>query len=170
MLSSIAIKSLLQIDPSLDVSVCLRWLSPVLTGLNFDNGSKKPLQTLHPSFRRYVTQNKFSGDEMEFAIDQATHSRYLALHPLRVLNEELLKISLSEGPVSNELWYSCRFWIDHLESVKEPCQALLTSLSKLLKNLTSCRVIRGEKKLPRHWSHYFMGTCTYSSRTVPILL
>ena len=49
-LPAITIKSLLQLDSSLDVPVCLRWLSPVLTGLSSDKGNKGPLQTLHPSF------------------------------------------------------------------------------------------------------------------------
>ena len=96
---------------------------------------------------------------MKFAIDEVTHSGHLALHSLYVLNEQLPTLLLSKGLASDKLWYLCQFWITHLESVKDPCQAFLTSLSQFLKSLTLwIELHKGEQNFPGtghviSWAH-----------------
>jgi hypothetical protein len=39
---------------------------------------------------------------------------------------------IGEGEISEELWYACRFWIDHLLEVKAPLMGLVASLQTFL--------------------------------------
>jgi hypothetical protein len=49
-------------------------------------------------------------------------------------NQEEGVPNVAEGDLKEELWYSCKFWIDHLVKVKTPTQGLVAALQTFLLN------------------------------------
>ena len=110
----------------------LRPLGSLLTGLT---GERRPVRILHLSFRDFLTTRAQSPQEgMRFYLDEKHHSQRLALLCLVILDQKLkpsvpgtgyLSQSVSDmygvptiDDVSEELWYACKFWIDHLLDVE----------------------------------------------------
>ena len=115
----------------------LRPLSSWLTGLA---DTRQLLRILHLSFRNLITvRTRSSPDTQRFSLDDKTHSRRLALLCVVVLNKHLTRdipgtgyLAVDEdmttgipeiGPVSGEVWYACRFWLDHISDVDGPVSA-----------------------------------------------
>ncbi|THU76547.1 hypothetical protein K435DRAFT_153723 [Dendrothele bispora CBS 962.96] len=105
----------------------------------------RPLQVLHLSFREFVTARA----DPPFFVDQKSHSQRLVLSCLQVLNETLkddipgtgyLAESdeyftvpiVSSDNLSEEAWYACRFWTEHVLDVRSPSRELQSSLAVFL--------------------------------------
>jgi hypothetical protein len=144
-----ALKSLHRHDLSLPVDIdYLSPLSPLIIGVENDT---TPVKTLHPSLKGFLVDRAQSlpPSQKHFLIDMREHNQRLGLMCLVVLNEELEKCKpvlgyldststrvpeLARGVVSEELWYSCRFWIDHVVEIDNPEEALLDTLEGFLLN------------------------------------
>lgn len=174
-LSPVAIKTLLNLDSHVSVIDILRSFNPVLTGTTAaDDAADKPLQIRHETFRDFAGRRKSSGaglssSERRYAVDVAEHGHRLALFTLLVLNHELQSSRLASilgditaavksrkaqdippprsSAVSEALWYSCRFFPEHLAMVVEPPDAdLLDALREFLeKNLSAWLVLCAAK-------------------------
>lgn len=114
----------------------LRQLIPLLTGLNEAGHSSRSVRLLHQSFRDFLTLRASKSKESRiFAIDEKEHSRTLAYLCLRSLNQGLASSlpnvgylaksrsdvpgipSSSQTSLSEDVWYACRFWVDHILDV-----------------------------------------------------
>lgn len=120
--------------------LALRQLSPLLTGLSNEQHTTQPVRLLHQSLRDFLTLRAGNpsapADSHKFAIDEQMHSQALGLLCLCLLNrelnggtpgvgylvkdeEEFPGIALiGEDDLSEELWYACLFWLDHLLDAK----------------------------------------------------
>jgi hypothetical protein len=130
-------------------SAILQPLSSLLTGLT--NGTQL-VRIPHLSFRDFVTARaQSSPGSGQFYLDEKEHSQRLALLCLVVLNENLKEgipgtghlfedvsvipgiPEVGEGQISEEIWYACRFWADHIIDVESPVSTqLITSLRDFL--------------------------------------
>jgi hypothetical protein len=143
-----ALKSLHRHDLSLPVDIdYLSPLSPLITGVENDI---TPMKTLHPSLTGFLVDRvqPFSSSRKPFLIDVKEHNRRLGLMCLVVLNEGLEKCKpalgyladakltripeIASDIVSEELWYACRFWIDHVVEIDDPSEALLEALDDFI--------------------------------------
>jgi hypothetical protein len=142
-LSASALQALHGNSLKLSVKKYLHPVSSVLTGVLHP---KKPIQPLHLSFRDFITiraQNSLKSKQ--FYIDEKKNSQRLAYLCLAVMDKNFPLIAsslgyltvqsksagipvLSEELISEEMWYSCRFWIDHLLVVDDPNTALIGAL------------------------------------------
>jgi hypothetical protein len=143
-----ALKSLHRGDLSLPVDIdYLSPLSPLITGVENDD---TPVKTLHPSLTGFLVDRARSlpPSQKHFLINIKEHNQRLGLMCLVVLKEELQKCKsalghlanskltrvpdLPNGVVSEELWYACRFWIDHVVQIDDPEETLLDALDNFL--------------------------------------
>ncbi|THV04368.1 TPR-like protein [Dendrothele bispora CBS 962.96] len=100
----------------------------------------RPLQVLHLSFREFLTTRA----DPPFFVDQKSHSQRLALSCLQVLNETLKDNIPGTGylaesdenftvpvvsDISEEAWYACRFWTEHVLDIRSPSKELQSSLA-----------------------------------------
>jgi hypothetical protein len=147
-LSSSALQSLYRTSLTLPVGKVLQPLGSLLTGLAEKSGA---VCILHLSFRDFLTVRALSILDCEqFYICDKDHSGRLALLCLVVLNQDLnpdipgtgyLTVPGSDSStipevdhshISEELWYACCFWIDHLVDLGDPEQELLDMLQSFL--------------------------------------
>jgi hypothetical protein len=130
------------------VSAVLRPLGALLTGFtNMD----QPVRILHLSFRDFVTvRAQLSPTSERFYLNEKEHSQRLALLCLLVLNENLREgipgtgyltgdesvnpgiPEVGEGQISEEVWYACRFWPDHVFDEIPVSTELIAALRVLL--------------------------------------
>lgn len=158
LLSAAAHESLHRPRLTLSVGKALRPLSSLLTGLT---DKTQPVRILHQSFGDFITvRAQSSPDNMRFYLWEDEHNQRLALMCLVVLNRDLksnipgtrylkdesesepdvttgyLKLELHGipeiGPISEELLYACKFWIDHLVDVKGSVLGLVDALRSFL--------------------------------------
>jgi hypothetical protein len=137
-LSMSALQSLHRTTPALHVVEVVPRLSSLLTGLT---DKKRPVQILHLSLRDFLTiRAQLSQDYKQFCISEKEHSQRLALLCLTILNEDLKQDTpgvgylagdspdipkMTDGDISEELLYACRFWMDHIVEVEAPVPSLL---------------------------------------------
>jgi len=150
-LSPTAIQALLGTETSVSNTLRLLGLAPVLLELSATTVGEHPLQIMHDTFRQFATRHPSSvpASEQPFIINKAARDEDLALRTLLVLNRELPLLAskldaimattepcdiprLPQGVVSEVLWYSCRFWIAHLETITTPGAPLMNSLGEFL--------------------------------------
>ena len=102
---------------------------------------KALIQVLHQSFRDFLT-----GAKSKFSINEKEHSQRLALCCLSILVRDLSPDipcagfidgsegvpKLAEDAVSEELWYACRFGMDHVVDVDTPDDNFTQSFREFL--------------------------------------
>jgi hypothetical protein len=136
---------------SLPVTTILWPVRSLLTSSAFGRHTK-PATFLHQSFYEFITiRARASPESQQFSLSKTEHSQRLALLCLEVLNIQLKEgipgagylsgstqtqgsgiPQIGEGEITEELWYACRFWIDHLLEVKAPLMGLVASLQTFL--------------------------------------
>jgi hypothetical protein len=135
-------------------SAVLRPLSSLLTGLT---NSAQLVRIPHLSFRDFVAvRAQSSPGSRQFYLNEKEHSQRLALLCLLVLNENLKEgipgigylikgesvntgiPEFAEGHISEEVWYACRFWADHIVDVESPVS---TELIAALRDLLFTKVV-----------------------------
>jgi hypothetical protein len=135
-------------------SAVLRPLGPLLTGLT---DRDQPVRILHLSFRDFITvRAELPPTSEQFYLDEKEHSQRLALLCLLVLNENLKECipgtgylvgdefvnsgipDIAEGQISEEVWYACRFWPDHIVDVESPVSVEFIAA---LRNLLSTKIV-----------------------------
>jgi hypothetical protein len=112
----------------------------------------EPATILHQSFYEFITvRAQASPESQQFSLSETEHSQRLAFLCLELLNTQLKEgilgtgylsdcaqnlepgiPKIGEGDIAEELWYACRFWIDHLLEVRTPLMGLLASLQTFL--------------------------------------
>ena len=122
------------IGPKYLIDKILRPLRSLLTSL--DDG--KPVRICHESLRDFLTLRcKLSSDHQQYCLSEREHSRRLANMCLTVLNEDWHQgipgmgylsqgeasnlpgiPKIAESVISEQLWYACRFWMDHIIEVE----------------------------------------------------
>lgn len=130
-------------------SLALRQLNPLLTGLGKTEHASQPVRFLHQSLRDFLTLRAKTSAGHKFGIDEKEHSQTLAYLCLRCMNTELdadipgtgyITGKTTEIPgipaiptesISEELWYSCRFWIEHILDIEVPPSALVQEHLKI---------------------------------------
>jgi hypothetical protein len=145
-LSASALEALHGSSLKLTVKTILQPVASLLTGID---KPREPIQPLHLSFRDFITSRALSTPSSEFYISEEQHSARLALLCLTVLNDKInpeapglgyvrvgrpdYKIpQLDADIVSEEAWYACRFWTNHILDVKHPSDDLVNALSHFL--------------------------------------
>jgi tetratricopeptide (TPR) repeat protein len=130
----------------------LQPLSALLTGLA---EMDQPVRILHQSFRDFITvRAQLSSDSRQFFLCEKTHNQRVTLLCLEVLDRELtdniygtgyLGIHDEETPgipeiseITEQLWYACKFWIDHIIEVQSPASNQLTTV---LRDVMSRRLV-----------------------------
>jgi hypothetical protein len=137
-LSMSALQSLHCPTPTLCITEVVPQLSSLLTGLT---DKKQPVQILHLSLCDFLTVHaQLSRDYKQFCISEKEHSQWLAFLCLTVLNEDLKQDTpgvgdlardspgipkMTDGDISEELLYACRFWMNHIIEVEAPVPSLL---------------------------------------------
>ncbi|KAJ7588033.1 hypothetical protein C8J56DRAFT_1050093 [Mycena floridula] len=134
---------------------------PYRLGFLFTSRCLLEIHILHLSFRDFLTNPDQSKEP--YFIDPTKHSGILALKCLQLMNREFVKgvegsgylktdaahAELPKFDVSDDVWYACEFWQDHLaDRQAEPCddQALLDALRLfLVKNITTWLEISASK-------------------------
>jgi len=124
-------------NPALNVCEVPRPLDSLFIGSSDD---KQPIRVLHLSLRDFITYRSRSSPGLErFWVDERDHSGKLAFACLSIMNDDLRKyipgtgyLSMDVPPrtegipviadmyVSEGLWYTCRFWSQHLIEVGHP--------------------------------------------------
>ena len=155
-----ALQSLHRANPSLQICEVLRPLNSLFTGLM---GGNQLIRVLHMSLRDFLTcRAQTTPSFTRFYVDEKDHSQRMALLCLRVLNDDLDADipgtgyltrprrdheglpHILESDVSGALWYSCRFWPEHVVEVESPVSDMfLDALRKFL----STRLIRSVEVL-----------------------
>ena len=146
-LSASALQSLHHSSLTLPVRTILRPLGSLLTGLR-DETETQPIRILHLSLRDFLTARAATSPMCAgFYIAEKHHSERLALICLTILKEHVLpnmpgtgylKSEFEgipqgdEGHMSEELWYACRFWIDHVVDVEVPVSGLVDAIHTFL--------------------------------------
>jgi hypothetical protein len=135
----------------LPVSTILGPVRSLLTASAFVDHAQ-PATVLHQSLYEFIAIRAHeSSESRQFHLNETEHSQRLALLCLEVLNIQLKEgipgagylsgstqtqepgiPQISEGEITAELWYACRFWIDHLLEVKTPMIGLVASLQTFL--------------------------------------
>ncbi|KLO16783.1 hypothetical protein SCHPADRAFT_200109 [Schizopora paradoxa] len=132
----------------LDIQNILPYIKPLLQSTP-DGATNQPLQLIHKSLQEFLTERALKVPQWEkFAINEKEYSQQLALQCLKVMNIELhedrnpgigyLKQPSRDIPnldnvmISEQLWYACRFWMDHLNDCKFPQEDLLAALKLFL--------------------------------------
>jgi hypothetical protein len=130
-------------------SAVLRPLGSLLTGLT---DATQSVRIPHLSFRDFVTvRAQLSPTSERFYLNEKEHSQRLALLCVLVLNDNLKEgipgtgyldedwsvspgiPEIVEGQMSEEVWYACRFWLDHIVDVEGPVPAeFIAALRDLL--------------------------------------
>jgi hypothetical protein len=140
-LSLSTLQSLHRANLGLDIAGALLPLSSLLTGL-FDNN--QPIQILHLSFRDFLTYRAQSSSvHKRFHVSEKEHSHRLAILCLHVLNEDLTSETpgagyltgstpdtegipfVNKSDISEVLWYSCRFWTEHIIEIEDPAPGII---------------------------------------------
>jgi hypothetical protein len=135
-------------------SALLRPLGSLLTGLT---DTTQFVRIPHLSFRDFLTvRAQLSPISERFYLDEKEHSQRLALQCLLVLNENLREgipgtgylvedvsvnpgiPEIAEGQISEEVWYACRFWPDHIVDVESPVSVEFIAA---LHNLLSTKIV-----------------------------
>ncbi|KAG9124113.1 hypothetical protein FRC07_012787 [Ceratobasidium sp. 392] len=133
-----AMKALYREEP-LASDYALQRMSPLLTGMNREDHGSEAVRVLHQSLRDFlVARASHSPHYTNFQIAEKKQSQQLALLCLKIMNRELsenivgtgfLSIneyetrgvpSMSDGHISEALWYACQFWLDHILDVESP--------------------------------------------------
>jgi hypothetical protein len=153
-LSIPALQALHNTSLTVPASRVLRPLSPLLTGLT---DPRESVRFLHLSFRDFISvRAQLSPDSKRFYLDEKDHSQRLALLCLVVLNENLTQDipgigylteersvkpgipEIAEGPISEHVWYACRFWTDHVVDITSPVSFKFIAA---LRNLLSTQIV-----------------------------
>lgn len=132
-LSKSALQSLHRSHPTLRTCAIVSRLGSLLTG-NTDD--RRPVRVLHLSLRDFLISRAQSLEGAKrFYICEREHSKRFALLCLTVLNEDLKPDTpgvgyligdspgiptITDGTISEELRYACRFWMDHILNVDAP--------------------------------------------------
>ena len=124
---------------------------------------KPTVRALHPSFNDFLTTERRCGRDIWF-FDQSIYHRYLALRCLdrmdAVLQRNICNMTLScdrkNESLSEDISYSCLFWIDHICSIEEDLTPIIQRLCAFLY---------------RHFLHWFeaMSILTRSRDTISLL-
>jgi hypothetical protein len=147
-LSMSALQSLHHSNPTLQINEIVPRLGSLLTGFTDAN---RPVQILHLSLRDFlVNRAQSSQDTKRFYICEKEQSQRLATLCLTVLNDDLKQETpgvgylmgsslgipqsmIVDGTISEELWYACRFWMDHITDVEAPVpNGLIESLQSFV--------------------------------------
>jgi hypothetical protein len=142
-LSAGALEALHGASLKLTVKTILQPVASLLTGIDKPD---EPIQPLHLSFRDFITSRALSTPSSEFYISEEEHSARLALLCLTTLNEKFHPdapgLGYLGGPdegipqvgadLSEEVWYACRFWINHVVDVKHPSIDVVNALAHFL--------------------------------------
>ena len=142
-LSASAFQSLYYTRLTLPVRRVLRPLSSLLIGFT-DEDETQPIRILHQSLRDFLTVRAANSPKsLAFFLEEKQHNERLAIICLDIMNQRLqpdiagtgyLKSELEGIPesagshASEELWYACRFWIDHIVEVKAPVSDLVDAM------------------------------------------
>ena len=145
-LSASALESLLQCtNPDFQSKEIASPLSSLLIGWPDETA---PIQILHQSLRDFLTGRAQS----KFSINEKEHSQRLASCCLSMLVRDLrLEIpcagfivggeegvpKMAEDAVSEELWYACRFGMDHVFDVDTPYD----NFTQLLRDFLSSKLV-----------------------------
>jgi len=149
-LSVSALQSLHRASLTLPVNKLLQPVSSLLIGLAQNN---QPIRPLHLSFRDFITvRAQSSPDGKRFYINEKEHSQRLALLCLDVMNQAMERDTpglgyltaplsesngipvIAEGIISEEMWYACEFWMDHMLEVDDPGKNLIDVLQCFFSN------------------------------------
>jgi hypothetical protein len=147
-LSVSALQSLHGTSTTLQASEVLGQLGAVLTGLN---DKSQAIQILHVSLHEFLTiRARNSARHVRFYLSEGEHSQRLALLCLAILNRDLDQNFPGSGylsgrmddvkgipeipgdTVSEELWYACRFWMNHVVEIQCPTVKLIEALWSFL--------------------------------------
>ncbi len=144
-LSSSAIQALR--PNQLDIQNIIPYFKPLLQVMP-SGASNQPLQIIHKSLHEFLTERAHIVPEwMGFSIDEKEHSQQLALQCLNILNAQLSEgvpctgylkgasraiPNVADGLVSEELWYACRFWIDHIGVFNYAQEDIIVSIHQFL--------------------------------------
>ena len=145
-LSASALQSLLTCtNPSFKIKEIADPISSLLLGWPDE---KAPIQILHQSLRDFLAVRAQS----RFSINEREHSQRLALCCLSILVRDLSPNipcagfidgdeegvpKMAEGAVSEELWYACRFGLDHVADVDTPDD----EFTQLLREFLSTKLV-----------------------------
>lgn len=143
-LSVNALNQLCEEDAALDAGLIIRSLGSVLAGATEQD---VPVQTLHISFRDFVTDPKRSGG---FCVNVEEQSSRLAIPCLRIMvshlqqnicNVEYMFIwysqmgdraSLVDKHIPESLQYACGFWIHHLLKLRTYSDVLYAQMRNFM--------------------------------------
>jgi hypothetical protein len=143
-LSARALEALHGASLRLTVKTILQPVASLLTGIDKPD---EPIQSLHLSFRDFITCRALSTPSNRFFISEKEHSARLALLCLTTLNEKINPDApglgymhaadngipqLDADIVSEDTWYACRFWIIHILDVVDPSLDLIKELACFL--------------------------------------
>jgi hypothetical protein len=167
----------------------LRQLSPLLTGTSKGDHYFQPVRVLHQSLRDFLVIGATSSkNDANFKVVENKHSQDLAVMCLGILNRDLSEdiagvgylakdesvlpgvTAISDGQISEALWYACQFWIDHVLDVEsfgstavgEALRAFMETKAIIWMELMAARgMFRGLMEV-RRWSQvgsiYFCET------------
>lgn len=134
----------------------LRPLGALLTGLTVSE-TPQPVRIPHLSFRDFVTiRAELSSASKRFYLNKKEHNARLAYICLLILNKNLKRTIPGTGYLSEEesavpripriaddlipeeVWYACRFWLDHIIDVECP---IPPELIVALQDFVSTRIV-----------------------------
>ncbi|QRV93105.1 hypothetical protein RhiJN_21123 [Ceratobasidium sp. AG-Ba] len=125
-------------DQYIESDYTLQKLSPLLTGMSRAEHQSSPVRLLHQSLRDFlVLRSRSCSQYSRFTLDERMLSSKLAALCLSTLNRDLSRDMpitgylsarcqdrgvprLDESMISEALWYSCRFWSDHVCDIVDP--------------------------------------------------
>ncbi|KLO05578.1 TPR-like protein, partial [Schizopora paradoxa] len=125
----------------------IKMLLPLLRPLLLQSEENQFIQILHQSLHDFLTgRAHLANDWKVFAVDEREHNEILAIKTICVINIELsIAIpgtgyigqmrgmpKISENIVPEHISYACRFWMEHLKEIREPCRELVDALSFFL--------------------------------------
>jgi len=127
-----------------EVKAIVRFLKPLLLA----SDDSQPIQILHQSLYDLLIFRAHKADKPSpFAIDVRLHNQQLALFCLKVINAELSEGTPGTGyldgnergipkmldeAIFEQLWYSCRFWMIHLQDITSPAADIIETLGIFL--------------------------------------
>ena len=142
-------KEPLSISVLMSLNAAISDISDVLGRLHavLHYSSTEPIRVLHKSFHNFIVN---CSSDLPYHIDMACQEQQMAIFCLDTLNQELKEPIPGTGylvnnalllkgiphksniSISEALWYSCRFGINHCIAIRTPSSALSAALQKLI--------------------------------------